>query len=42
MQNKLLHIVLLHEFKIELGDGYKYLQMGWEAYLELLNEYSCS
>jgi hypothetical protein len=42
MQNNLSHINLLHEFKLELGDVYKYLQMGWEAYLGLLNKYSCS
>jgi len=42
MRNNLSHIVLLHEFKLELGDGCKYLQMDWEAYLELLSKYSCS
>jgi len=42
MRKNLSYINLLHEFKLELGDGYKYLEMGWEAYLELLNNYSCS
>jgi len=42
MRNNLSHINLLHEFKSEVGDRYMYLQMGWEAYLELLNKYSCS
>jgi hypothetical protein len=42
MQNNLSHINLLHEFKLELGDRYKYLQMGLEAYLELINKYSYS
>jgi hypothetical protein len=42
MHNNLSHIVLLHEFKLELGDRCKYLQMDWEVYLELLIEYSYS
>jgi hypothetical protein len=42
MRNNLSHINLLLEFKLDLGDGYKYLQMGLEAYLELINKYSCS
>jgi hypothetical protein len=42
MRNNLSHISLVHEFKLELGDGYKYLQIGWEVYLELLYKYSCT
>jgi hypothetical protein len=33
MRNNLSHINLLHKFKWEHRDGYKYLQMGWEDYL---------